>query len=477
MAIERSLPHLRSSVVPLSRQRLWLQVLIGMALGVALGVVIGPTGGLLGPRAAVLVGNWVGLPGKLFLLAIQFVVVPLVVASVVRGIAAGEGVDNLGRLGGLTVGFFILTTLLAVAIGIAAALAIGPGQFVEGASLNAALSEGMEGDAAVAVEQAVGQAPATPTAEALPELIVSLFPRDPLTTFISGNMLQIVLTAVIFGIALVKTPVEQRRPLLDLLASVQAACMTIVGMVLRFAPFAVFGLLANITARVGLSALIGLSAYVVTVLVGLLVLFGAYVAIAFALAGRSPRQFIGASREAMLLAFSTSSSAAVMPVSLTTAEQKLNVRAATARFVVPLGTTINMGGTALYQGVATLFLAQVFDVDIGMFGMLLVVVMATGAAIGSPGTPGVGIVILATILTSVGIPAAGIAIILGVDRLLDMCRTVINVTGDLVACVVIDHMLGGPKEVEQEHLGRVPTPAMPEPADPQSETERPGPPN
>jgi Na+/H+-dicarboxylate symporter len=192
-------------------------------------------------------------------------------------------------------------------------------------------------------------------------------------------------------------------------------------------------------------------------------LFLVYLAIVAVVGGRDLRKFLSAIREVGLLAFSTSSSAAVMPLSLSTAEQKLNVRASVARFVIPLGTTINMGGTALYQGVATLFLAQVFQVDIGFFGMLLIVVMATGAAIGSPGTPGVGIVILATILNSVGIPPAGIALILGVDRLLDMCRTAVNVTGDLVACVTIDHLFKGPAELAEEHLGKVPTPAMSSP--------------
>lgn len=455
MAVERSLVNLRGSLLGLVRQRLWLQVLIGMALGVLLGVLIGPTVGLLSPETAVLVGNWVALPGKLFLLAIQFVVVPLVVASVIRGIAAGEGSESLGQLGGWTVGFFVVTTLVAVAIGLTVAMVLEPGRFVDGTILNVALAEGAGGEAAVALPP-----PARPPSpEEIPELIVSLFPRDPLVTFISGNMLQIVLTSVIIGIALVMTPAEQRKPLLDLMASVQAACMAIVGWVLRFAPFAVFGLLAHITARVGLSALIGVGAYVATVVLGLLLLFGLYLAIVAVIARRLPLHFLAASREALLLAFSTSSSAAVMPVSLSTAEQKLHVRAAVARFVVPLGTTINMGGTALYQGVATLFLAQVFAVDIGVPGMLLIVVMATGAAIGSPGTPGVGIVILATILNSVGIPSAGIAIILGVDRLLDMCRTVVNVTGDLVACVTIDRLLGGSAEDAKARPGEASEPS------------------
>jgi Na+/H+-dicarboxylate symporter len=465
MANERSLILLTAKLRVLIRQRLWLQVLIGMLAGVGFGVLIGPTAGLVEPYTGLLLGNWAALPGRLFLLAIQFVVVPLVVASVIRGIAAGEADMNLRQLGGWTVGFFVATTLVAVAIGLAVAILIAPGSYIDGGAFETVLAE-PPADAGEAVAAAPAELPGP---EEIPEFITSLFPRDPLTTFISGNMLQIVMTAAILGMALVMTPPEQRKPLLDLLSSVQAVCMVIVGWVLRFAPIAVFGLLANITARVGLSALIGTGVYVATVVLGLVLLFAVYLAIAVLVGRRGLGDFLGAIREVVLLAFSTSSSAAVMPLSLSTAEHKLKVRASVARFVVPLGTTINMGGTALYQGVATLFLAQVFQIDIGLMGMLLIVVMATGAAIGSPGTPGVGIVILATILNSVGIPPAGIAIILGVDRLLDMCRTAVNVTGDLVACVTIDHSFKGPVELEEEHLGRVPTPAMPE-----DERERPG---
>ena len=459
MTVERSLLELTGKLGLLIRQRLWLQVLIGMFAGICIGVLIGPTAGLVDPYVAVLVGNWLALPGKLFLLAIQFVVVPLVVASVIRGIAARDADVSLRRLGGWTVGFFLVTTLIAVVIGLLAAIVIAPGSYIEGGTLQAVMAgqEAQQGNSAKVAE--------LPKPEEIPDFITTLFPRDPLTTFISGNMLQIVMTAVIIGMALVTMPIDQRKPLLDLLASVQAACMVIVGWVLRFAPIAVFGLLVHITARVGLSALIGTGVYALTVIIGLGLLFIVYVAIVVFVGGRNPRSFLGASREVILLAFSTSSSAAVMPVSLSTAELKLQVKGSVARFVVPLGTTINMGGTALYQAVATIFLAQVFQVDIGLMGMLLIVVMATGAAIGSPGTPGVGIVILATILNSVGIPPAGIAIIIGVDRLLDMCRTAVNVTGDLVACVTIDHLFKDPAELAEEHLTKVPTPAMPHPAD------------
>ena len=431
--MERSLPSLGGRLTGLIRRRLWLQVLIGMIAGVGVGVALGPTAGLVSPYMAAVIGNWVALPGRLFLLAIQFVVVPLVVASVIRGIAGGDaGGAALKALSARTIAFFIATTLIAATIGLLVASAIDPGAYIDGGILETALVSAADAPAAAAAK------PATlPTPGEIPNIITSLFPRDPLTTLIGGDMLEIVITSAIIGAALVMMPEAQRRPLLELLASIQAACMVIVGWVMHFAPFAVFGLLAHITARVGLTALIGTGVYVAAVLAGLVVLFAVYLA-AVGLVGRySVPRFLAAVREVMLLAFSTSSSAAVMPLSLTTAEHKLSVRTSVARFVIPLGTTINMGGTALYQAVATLFLAQAFQIDIGLTGMVLVVVMATGAAIGSPGTPGIGIVILATILNSVGVPPAGIAIILGVDRLLDMCRTTLNVVGDLVAAQVI----------------------------------------
>ncbi len=419
----------RRKLLTLLRERLWLQVLVGMALGIAFGIAIGPTGGLLRPDMAALIGTWVALPGKLFLLAIQFVVIPLVVASVIRGIAGGT-TGQLGKIGVRTIGFFLVSTVIAATIGIGLAVLISPGTVIEGAQATV---------------------PTTPVAEPaklpgladVPDVIVSLFPKDPLATFVSGNMLQIVIAAVIIGVAMISISGEQRRPLLELLASVQAVAMAVVTVVLRFAPLAVFGLLAQITAQVGVAALLSTAVYVATVVAGLILLLAVYLAVG-AWTGMSPLRFLAAAREPLLLAFSTSSSAAVMPVTLTTVVGKLGVHAGVARFVIPLGTTINMGGTALYQGVAALFLAQVFGVEIGLPGMILVVVMATGAAIGSPGTPGVGIVILSTILASIGVPPAGIAIILGVDRLLDMCRTVANVAGDMVASRFVSRYAGDP---------------------------------
>jgi Na+/H+-dicarboxylate symporter len=211
---------------------------------------------------------------------------------------------------------------------------------------------------------------------------------------------------------------------------------------MELAPYAVFGLMTQITSQIGLEALTGLGMYVITVLIGLLLLIMVYNLIILLFSYQNVGKFMRAIRNVQVLAFSTSSSAAVMPLSIKTAEDKLNVRPTIAQFLIPVGTTINMDGTALYQAVATIFLAQVFEVELSIAALLLVVAITVGSSIGAPATPGVGVVILATILETVGIPGSGIALILGVDRILDMSRTVANVTGDMTACAFFDRNLG-----------------------------------
>jgi len=432
----RSLILRVGDVRALLRERLWLQVLIAMALGIGTGLLIAPGAGFVGPKASVVIGSWLSLPGQAFLAAIKFVVVPLVLASVIRGIAAGDNPEAVGKIGIRTVMFFLVTTVCAVGIGLAVAMLIAPGTFIDPGQLAAVPN---------ANAAAPGVARPPPQLAEMPQKIVALVPTNLLTSLVQGEMLHIVIGAAILGIAILALPASQAKPILDLLGGLQAVCMEIVKWVLRFAPIAVFGLMADIAARVGLKAISGMAAYVATVILGLLLLLVLYLLIVMVLARRSPIGFLRDTREALLLAFSTSSSAAVMPLSLQIAENKLRVPTSVSRFVIPLGTTINMGGTALYQAVAALFLAQVFGVSIGIMGITLIVVMAVGAAIGSPGTPGVGIVILASILETVGIPSIGIALIVGVDRILDMCRTVVNVCGDLVAATVIGAQLDAPE--------------------------------
>lgn len=425
---KRSLLPFAESLQQLVRGKLWLQVLIGMALGIGVGSALGPTAGLVDPDTALILGSWLGFPGQLFLALIQMIVIPLVFASIVRGLCSTDDLDQLRKMGTRAILYFVATTAVAVIIGIWLAFLIKPGSYV-----------------AVAEIQQSGVAHATaspgvlrPSLGNLPKQFVSLLPSNPLSSMVESNMLQIVIFASVVGVALVMMAREQAKPMLDLLATLQEVCMTVVRWAMWLAPWAVFGLLAQLTSQIGLQALAGMAVYVATVLLGLCILFCLLLTLAYAGAGTTPGKFISAARDLLLLAFSTSSSAAVMPLSLKTAEQGLGVRPQISQFIIPLGATINMNGTALYQGVAAIFLAQVYGIDIGVGGLTLIVLTAVGASIGSPATPGVGIVILASILASVGVPPAGVALIMGVDRILDMSRTALNVAGDLVACVLLN---------------------------------------
>lgn len=427
---DRSLFPLADTLQKLVRGKLWLQVLLGMVLGIGSGIALGPTAGLVAPETSNVIGSWLGFPGQLFLALIQMIVIPLVFASVVRGLCSTDDLNQLKVMGVRAIVYFVVTTALAVTIGIWLALIIKPGSFVDATQLQSTVTT-------VAPVGSTATS-AAPNLQNLPQKFLTLFPTNPLTSMVESNMLQIVIFASVIGIALVMMNREQARPMLDLLATLQEVCMTVVRWAMWLAPYAVFGLLAQLTSKIGIQALIGMAVYVGTVLLGLFILLLVFLII-LRIGGRmGPKHFLSAARDVLLLAFSTSSSAAVMPLSMKTAEEGLNVRPQVSQFIIPLGATINMNGTALYQGVAAIFLAQVFGVEIGVGGLVLIVLTAVGASIGSPATPGVGIVILSSILVSVGVPASGVALIMGVDRILDMSRTVLNVSGDLVACVLLD---------------------------------------
>lgn len=426
--------YLNRQLTRLLQGRLWIKVLVGMFLGIATGMLIGPTGGWLELSTSTTLGNWLALPGQLFLTLIQMIVIPLIFASVVRGLSASESFEQLQRMGVGVVVYFIGTTVIAIIIGLAVASLIKPGNYVDSASLKSLIPAGTAAEVAVQPDSA-------PSLSELPDKLVTIFPSNPLTSMVEGQMLQVVIFAMIMGVALVMMKPAQSKPLLDLMSSLQEVCMTVVGWAMRLAPLAVFGLMAQLTSKIGLDAILGMGVYVGTVLVGLMILLSLYLVLIYLFTQQSPASFLRSTRDVLLLAFSTSSSAAVMPLSIKTAEEKLQVHPSVSQFVIPLGATINMNGTALYQGVATVFLAQVFSVDLSTGALLLVIVTAVGASIGSPGTPGVGIVILAMVLETVGIPAAGVVLIMGVDRILDMSRTAVNVCGDLVAAKLMNRWM------------------------------------
>ena len=428
VAAPRDLSDLGQLLGKLVRGRLWLQILIGMVAGVGVGLLLSPHGGGgLSTARADVVADWLALPGEVFLTMIRMIVIPLVVSSIVLGIADSHDLTTLRRVGLRIAPYFLATTTVAVVIGFVVTTLIAPGDAIDGAALVGATSDPVQ--------------VTHPDLPAPKDRILALLPGNPLAAVLDESMLQIVVLAIFSGVAMASMEPGTARPLVDLTRAVRALAMKVVSWAMVLAPVAVFGLLAQIMIRVGLEALLGVGAYVLTVLTGLAALFGFHLLLVRFVGRRPIRGFLRAIRSVLLLAFSTSSSAAVMPLSLRTAKESLEVDASVANFVIPVGATVNMDGTALYQVCAALFLAQAFGVELSTAQFLLLAGTTVGASIGSPSAPGVGIAILATVLAQVGIPSVGIALIIGVDRILDMSRTAVNVTGDLTACLVLDRWL------------------------------------
>jgi len=439
----RSIKALAGDLGYLIRSRLWAQILSGMALGIVFGLFFSPSAGRISRENAELLASWVSLPGELFLVTIKMVIVPLVIASVIRGIAASGDVAQLRSTGIWLAVYFVGTTLLAIGIGLLLGFLVEPGSYIDPA-VGQALSGG---NVQVVAESGAG----VPEVSELPETIIGLLPQNPFIAIVEGELLQIVILGVVLGVALVSMTPESARPLLDLMGSVQQVSMRVVSIAMTFAPIAVFGLLARAMMQTGPDVLVGVGVYAASVIAALLLLLALYLALVTAVGRRSPIVFLGHVRDAQLLAFSTGSSAATMPISVKTAEEKLKVRPSTAQIVVPIGATMNMGGTACYHGIATIFMAQLFGIDLPPSAVLAVMVTSLGASIGAPAAPGVGIMVLAGVLAAAGIPAAGLTLIIGLDQILERIRCVMNVTGDLVACIVIDR-IGMASRTREEEL-------------------------
>lgn len=423
-----SLSGLYAQVASLVENRLWARVLAGLAAGLLVGALLGPNLGWVEPSLAKPLTAWLALPGDLFLRLVQMIMIPLVLASIVQGLAGETGRDSVATLGARVGVYFVLTTLLAIGLGTAAALLLRPGR----------------GQALASTWDSPTQPLGRQESLDLPSVITGLLPSNPLASMLSGEMLSIVVFAIIVGAALGSMPRERAEPLLSWFASMQEICMTITRWAMKLAPLAVFGLIARAMTSSGAALITGLGLYVLTVLGTLLVLLALYGLTVWAVAGMRPRAFLGASRDVLLLAFSVASSAAAMPLSMKTAEEKLGVPTAISRFIIPIGAVMNMNGTAAYQAIATVFLAQSYGIELALPTLLLMVVTTAAASIGTPSAPGAGIVILATVLASAGIPAEGISLIIGVDYLLGMCRTSVNVAGDLTACMVFSRWQGRP---------------------------------
>jgi len=374
--------------------------------------------------------------GQLFVRALRVAAVPIVLFSIILGVASLGDPRKLGRLGVRTLGLFLVTSIAAVTLGLSIANLFKPGLLVSTEARDRLLvggAKGFEGALAAAGES-----------RSIWQHLLAMVPTNPFDALARGDMLQVIIVAVMTGGILAGMPAARTKPLLDACDVLNDVIGKVISLVMKLAPVAVFCLVCPVVAALGADVLHALGAYCLCVVGGLaslmLVIYAPIVAL---LARRSPAAFFKGLSPAMLVGFSSSSSNATLPVTLRCLIERLGVSPKVANFVCPVGATLNMDGTALYQGVAVVFIAQVMGVDLSLGQQLSIVMLATLAAIGSPGIPGGSLVFLIMVLQSVGVPATGIALILGVDRLLDMCRTVANITGDAVVAAAVDRMENG----------------------------------
>ncbi len=397
---------------------LTVRILIGMSAGLVLGVSLQQLGFPLDGWVMVyVVDGLIDAGGTIFVNSLKLMVVPLVFVSLTCGAASLGDSGSMGRLGGKTLGLYLLTTALAVTLALSVALIVAPGEGAE------------------PPEQPLSYVPSQPPS--VKDTLIGILPTNPVAAMAEGKMLQVIVFALLLGVAISRAG-EGGARLKRFFDSVNEVLMKLITLLIQLAPYGVFCLMTKLFATVGWQEIYKLLGYFLTV-AGTLVLHGAIVYPAFlVLLGRvNPVTFFTKMREPMLVAFSTSSSGATIPVTLRTVEHKIGVSNEVAAFAVPLGATINMDGTAIMQGVATVFIAQFYGFDLAVGDYLTVILTATLASIGTAAVPGVGLIMLTMVLTQVGLPVEGIMLIIGVDRLLDMMRTAVNVAGDgMVATTV-----------------------------------------
>lgn len=431
MVIIKPLNDLSVYVSHLLSNRLWLQVLVGLVLGSGLGVLLNPAMGLIHTDHVDAISGWLNLPGEIFMKLVQMVMIPLIFASIISGLISNVS-DKLKTFGLWLFLYFIGTTTIAIIIGLTFSWIFQPGKYVF--SLG-----GFSGGSDTA------SAAAKPESLDIPASISNMIPVNPLESIVSGEMLSIVIFTVIIGIAITQLEPKTIRPIARLIEAIQKICMIVVGWAMRLVPFAVFGLMAALLATTGFDIFIGLGYYILVVILGLITLMVFYCLLYFFILRENPFRFLGKIREPLLLAFSTASSAAVMPVSMKTADEKLGVSSRISDFVIPIGATINMDGTALFQAITVMFMAQGYGIELDLLETILILGTVVAASIGTPAIPGGGVIILASVLESSGIPVEGLVVIIGIDRILGMFRTTANVTGDLSATVIFNRWFGQKK--------------------------------
>jgi len=424
--------------------KLHSRILLGLALGAAAGVTVNVFAGDAAWVAWVN-RNLTGPAGQIFLRLLFMVVIPLVFATLSLGVAGLGDLRNLGRVGAKTLGYFLLSTALAAALGLTLVNLLKPGEGLPGETVSR-LQELYHG-------QAQQRFSASGAGSFGVETFVNIVPRNPIQAAADMQMLSWIFFAIVFGVALAMIPTERAAPMLRVLEALAEAVTKIIDLAMRLAPVGVFALIFVVTSTFGWGLLRQLALYVVVVLAGLLIHAAVTLSLLVrGLTGLSPARFWSKIREVAITAFSTSSSNATLPTTLLVAERNLRIPPKIGGFVLPLGATMNMNGTALFEGVTVLFVAQVFGIELTLTKQVIVIVLSVLTAIGTAGVPGGSIPLLMMMATSVGVPGEGIAIILGVDRILDMRRTVPNVAGDLTAACFVARSEGlwSPADAEAE---------------------------
>ena len=415
---------------PGTRQPLHVKILAGLVVGAAAGAVANRFA-RGSPGLDWLVVNVAQPGGQIFLRMLFMVVVPLVFTSIVLGVTSLGDTSRLGRLSARAFGLFLATTLAAGALGLLLVNVVQPGRGIDEATRVGLLEQfSVQADERVEAAAATGFGVQT---------FVSIIPRNPIDSAARGDMLGLVFFSIVFGVALVKLGEARARPLLDVIAGIAGAVEVLIGFAMALAPVGVACLIFTVTARFGFELLAVLGWYAGVVLGGLAIqLLVVHTTIARLLAGVRPTELMRRGRALVATAFSTSSSNATLPTTIRTARDEFGVAPEVAGFVLPLGATMNMNGTALFEGVTVLFLAQAFGVDLSLASQAIVLVLVVLTAVGASGVPSGSIPLLIVVLETVGVPGGAIALVLGIDRILDMARTVPNVTGDLVTSIVVD---------------------------------------
>ena len=410
---------------------LHIKIIIGMVVGVLFGFLMSTYNG-----GTILVTNWIKPFGTIFINSLKLIAIPLILASLIKGISDLKDISKLSSMGTKTITTYLLTTICAVCIGLSVVNIVKPGESVTEKTrteLIEAYSSDAEEKRKIASDQK-SQGPLQPLIDLVPPNIVSAASNNK-------NMLQVIFFAILFGISMIMIPENKSKPLKLFFDSLNDVVLKIIDLIMRCAPYGVFALLSTLVAEApNTDLLTGLILYSLTLILGLVILLLFYLLIVKILTGKSPLYFLRGILPAQLVAFSTSSSAATLPVTMDRVTNHLKVEEEVSSFVLPIGATINMDGTAVYQAVAAVFIAQTFGLELSLVDQLGIISTATLASIGAAAVPSAGIVMLVIVLAQAGIPEAGLALIFAVDRPLDMCRTVINVSGDATVSMIVSKL-------------------------------------